>query len=108
MSVFRDAVIVWGGVEYTVTPSNRLLRAIEKEVCILRMVAECQSGMPKLSDVAYVLSALLRSAGADVSEDEAYQSLAHGDTNALIAAIVLAIIPDVPEKKAEAPAAKEG
>lgn len=108
--VFRDVTIAWNGVDYVVTPSNRLLRRIEQEVSLTKMTYRIVSGEPPQSEMAYVMAELLKSGGATVTEDEVAQAMAHGSENEVLAmatALLSAITPTAPVavgKKAEAPA----
>lgn len=112
MAVFRDCEIIWGGESYTLTPSNRLLRNIEKEVSLAHIAIEASKGCPPISHLAYVAAMLLQDAGADVTEDEMAAELQGGDHKDVVGfmeAIMAAITPQqVDEKKlgGRAPAAK--
>lgn len=101
MAVFRELDIEWGGKTYSVTPSNRLLRKIEGEgISIAHMMARIGEGKPPVSETCFVMEALLRSAGAEVTEDEIYDdvmtALGNGDDQAfanMAQSIVTAISP---------------
>ena len=102
MSVFRDVTITWGGRDYVVTPSNRLLRRIEQEVSLTKMQVKLARGEPSVSAMSYVLAELLKSAGAVVTEDEVMQAFAHSDADEAVAmanAISDAITPIAPPGK---------
>jgi hypothetical protein len=108
--VFRDVVIAWEGVDYTFTPSNRLLRSIEGQgVNIAKLLQGLGSGDVIVSHLAYVAAAFLRAGGAQVTEDQTYRALMTGKTgeiSALAEAVAAAIVPQGPdEKKPAAPAA---
>lgn len=71
MAVFRQVAIGWKGETYYVTPSHAMLRRIEMQgVSIAGLINDFQAGQPKLFVVAFVMSELLKAAGADVSEAE--------------------------------------
>lgn len=116
MSVFREVTINWGGADYHVTPSNRILRRIEGEgISLTHMISRVAKGEPPVSEVCYVVAEFLKSAGANVTEDDIYgevmTALADGDETAfanLAVAVVEAISPQEPDgKKPEAPAGKQ-
>jgi hypothetical protein len=106
--VFRDVTIPWRGVDYTFTPSNRLLRSIESSgVNIVKVMTELSLGTVSVSALAYVAAAFLRAGGAAVTEDDLYGALMLGDENdirTISEGVALALTPQgVAEKKAEAP-----
>lgn len=74
MAVFRDVKIEWQGKAYEVTPSNRLLRRIEREVPLVAYLARA-SRDTLASETAFILAEFIRSAGGSVDEDEIYQGL---------------------------------
>jgi len=81
MGVFRDISITWRGAEYTVTPTMRLMRAIEQDdVSVLDISARTSQGRPPVSHIALVVARLLRSAGVTVDDDEVYKELITADT----------------------------
>lgn len=115
MGVFREIDIEWGGETYHVTPSNRLLRRIEGEgISLAHMITRVSEGQPPISEVCYVMEQLLKTGGAEVSEDEIYDEvmceLSDGKDDAfarMALAIVEAISPQgMTGKKPEAPAGK--
>ena len=78
MAVFRDVSIPLGGVEYVVTPSNKVLRRIEmkarREDPAFNLVEVFYRATAKASgfyDLAFVLAELINSTGAKVTEDDA-------------------------------------
>jgi len=87
MGVFRDLDIEWRGQVVTVTPSNRVLRRIEGQgISLVRMLQRVHEGNPPVSEICYVVSELLRTGGAEVTEDEVYQeamAAMESDANAL-------------------------
>lgn len=74
MSVFREVDITWQGETYTVTPSNKLLRRIEREVPLVSYLARA-SRDTLASETAFILCEFIRSAGGRVDEDEIYEAL---------------------------------
>jgi len=103
MAVFRDVEIEWGGVDYTVTPSNKLLRKIESkgDVSLTAVASKAADGNVQMSVMSFILAELLASAGArpkgkDTLEDEIYREMIHGGeekTVSLAQGTMLAIMP---------------
>ena len=76
MSVFREIKLSYKGKDYDLTPSNRLLRKIERELSLTDMLVRIGEAKPPVSEIAFVASEFLKAAGADdVDEDEMYQAL---------------------------------
>ena len=108
MSVFREIKLSYKGKDYDLTPSNRLLRKIERELSLTDMIARIGEAKPPISEIAFVASEFLKAAGAgDVDEDEMHQALMADVMNGgdvfqhMCEAIVLAISP--PEDIAKKP-----
>lgn len=101
MSVFRDVTITWRGKEYIVTPSLRMLRTIEMMgISLFAVASSVSSGAPAFASMSAIAGVMLRSAGADVSDDDIYaemqKSLTSGNTQSVIemmGAILLAFNP---------------
>jgi hypothetical protein len=74
MSIFREVEIKWGGETYTITPSNRLLRRIEREVPLVSYLARA-SRDTLASETAFILAEFIRSAGGKVDEDDIFEGL---------------------------------
>lgn len=89
MGVFRDVVLNWHGTEYTVTPTLRLLRRIENnDVSLTDIAVRTARGQAPISHIAYVLSVLLKEAGAPhCSEEEVYQELIEGSQKSVVALV---------------------
>lgn len=110
MTVFRDVTIEWKGEAYTVTPSMRLLRLIEGENISLMSVAHnVAMGKPQVSHMAFIIATVLRSGGAEVSDEEIMMELSLGSDPAAAMALfeqVMEAISPAPTdgKKPEAPA----
>lgn len=118
--VFREIEIAWDGQTFTVTPDMRIVRAIEGEVSILGVLARAENGAPPISHIAFIVSKLLFSAGADeavAKEDRIYQRL-YDDPKLLAEAIAILMValgvdPGAAREKAaagnvEAPASQSG
>lgn len=100
--VFRDVTIRFRGQDYVVTPSNRMIRRLESEVSISRMMMSWAKGEPALGAMCYVLAELLKSAGAKVTEDDVAQEVTHGgaDSIALLGVVMEALTPSAPDHPA--------
>jgi hypothetical protein len=115
MSIFRDISITYDRRDYTVTPSNRLLRMIEgrarQDVPTFNLVVvlyHMQVGSGSLPDMAFILAEFLKSAGAKVTEDDALahiSALPAPELQALKDRLCECVMPDVKEKKPEAQSA---
>lgn len=112
--VFREIVMTHDGEDYTITPNNKLLRGIEREVSLTDMISRIASGKPPLSEVAFVVAEFLRSAGAEVDEDQIYadimDDMAENEGKGFIGlckAIIEAVSP-VDEPKTKKPQPRKG
>lgn len=111
MAVFRDTTIEWDGVDYTFTPSNRLLRRIEGQgVNIAVLMHGLAVGPISAPSLAFVAAEFLKAGGADVTEDDVFgyiMTATQGQIDAIATAVATAITPQEPdEKKPEALAVK--
>jgi hypothetical protein len=89
MSVFRDVTITWRGKEYIVTPSIRMLRTIEMMgISLFSVATSISSGAPAFASLSSIAGVMLRSAGADVSDDDVYaemqKSLTSGNAQSIV------------------------
>lgn len=76
MTVFRDVTITWRGKDYVVSPSLRMLRTIEMMgISIFGVASSIQSGTPAFASIATIAGIMLRSAGANVSDDEIFADM---------------------------------
>lgn len=74
MAMFDDIVLEWEGREYRL-PANRMLGAIasiEEVITLPELVQSSERGGPPLNKIAKAFGAVLRYAGARVSDDEVY------------------------------------
>jgi len=103
LSVFRELIINWRGQEYRFTPSMRLMRSIEMgEISLTDIAVRTSQGRPPLSHIAFVLARILQSAGAKVTDDDAYAELIRGkqeDVTAMIGVVLQAFAPGDGEPK---------
>jgi len=89
MSVFRDVTITWRGKDYIVTPSLRTLRTIEMMgISLFAVASSISTGAPAFGSLASIAGVLLRSAGANVSDDEIYAELQRALTSGNAQAVV--------------------
>ena len=89
MSVFRDVTITWRGKDYIVTPSLRMLRTIEMMgISLFSVATSISSGAPAFASLSSIAGVMLRSAGADVSDDDIYaemqKSLTSGNAQSIV------------------------
>ena len=103
MSIFRDVTITWRGKDYTVTPSMRLMRTIEMgDISLSDIAVRISQGRPPVSHLAYVISRMLQSAGASVSEEDVYAEILKGkqdDVQNMIGMVLMAFTPEADEAK---------
>ena len=101
--MFREVCFEIDGQEYWVTPSNKLLRRIEGNGVTLAGISSlAQAGNPPISHVAYLIWAIVNSAGYEVSEDEIFGKLVsapEGVAKTWALTAVQAFNPVVDEKK---------
>jgi len=78
MAVFREITIPFAGKDYTVTPSNKVLRRIEMKARrddpqfnLVAVFYRATSQAGGFYDLSFVLAELINSAGGSVTEDEA-------------------------------------
>jgi hypothetical protein len=110
MAVFRDVSIEYGGRDYVVTPSNKLLRMIEMKgrkldpsFNIVAIVVQVQSGAGSFFSLAFMLSEFINAAGGKTDEDEALAHLLSfkdpKDMSAYIETIISMIMPEAKDTK---------
>ena len=93
--VFREISLEWNGEAYPFTPSNKLLRRIEREVSFVDLINRSNDGRFPIFDIAYVMTEFLKSAGVrGVTEDEDYGVLARDmqDNNSEGIAVILGCV----------------
>jgi hypothetical protein len=107
MGVFRDVSMNIGGVDYVITPSNKLLRRIEikgraenPRFNLVEVMFFLQTSAGSMPDMAFILSELV-----GISEDDALSAIVTMDIDALQklkADLCSCIMPEPNEKKPEA------
>jgi len=103
-AVFREVELGWGGETYSVTPTMALLNKIEQDISLSELAYRMSVGKVPMSQLAVVIGVMLRSAGAKASDEEVYQELMTGDSEAvqgMASAVMEAVFPQ--PKKSEPP-----
>lgn len=113
--VFRDIVIPVGGKDYTVTPSNRLLRTIEAKArkidpdfSLVKVAIKAQLSQGHMYDMAFLLAELVNGCGGAVTEEDALAEFMAFDAQhvedmaAYMNLIASCVMPEVSEKKPDA------
>jgi len=107
-SIFKEIALTWNGKSYHVTPDMRLINSIEQEVSLSKLAARLHQGDVPIGHMATIISAFLRRAGADASEEDVYAELLTGKNQQIIndaaAAIFESVFPQ--PKKSEEPKSK--
>lgn len=102
-SVFQEITLGWGGKEYRVTPTMRLLNSIEQDVSLSRLAYRMGEGDVPISQLAMVVATMLRQAGAKVTDEEVYQEIMTGESDsvqAMASSVMQAMFPS-PKKSGE-------
>lgn len=102
MALFRDVTISWRGKDYTVTPSMRLMRSIEMgDISLSDIAVRTSQGRPPVSHLAFVVSKMLQSVGASVTEEDVYAEILRGDqaqVQNMIGVVLMAFSPAEDER----------
>jgi hypothetical protein len=111
MSVFREVTLTWEGAEYTITPSMKLMRAIEMtDVSFMDIALRTSQGRPPMSHLATVIAKMLQSAGVPgLTEEKVYEKLILGtedEITNLITGVMIAFSPQQGDEKGKKPAAR--
>lgn len=89
--VFQPVKVSWKGADYTIAP-NRLMRCIAmiEEIVTLPFLSKCWvSGELPYAKLAMALGAVLRYAGANVTDEEVYAEMFKGPERRMLAAATL-------------------
>jgi len=107
-AIFKEVTLGWGGEEYSVTPTMRLLNKIEQDISLSEMAYRMSVGKVPMSQLAVVIGTMLRSAGAKASDEEVYQELMTGDAEGVqqMAGSVMEAVFPTPKKPAPPSQAK--
>jgi hypothetical protein len=99
MAIFEEITLTWAGADYTIEP-NKVMGAIARieEVITLKELGEyAQKGDAPMAKLAMAFAAVLRYAGARVSEEEVYAAMfsKEGQTSAMasISTLLTMMIP---------------
>ena len=113
MGVFRDVSLTIGGVDYVITPSNRLLRRIEMKgkalnprFNLVEVMFFLQTSAGSMPDMAFILSEMVVASGGEMTEDDALAAIVAmevEDLQALKSGLCSCIMPEPNEKKPDAP-----
>lgn len=102
---YRKLEMSWAGENYDIPVSFDLINRIERHYSLTVLAQQIAGQSPALSHIAGVVAIMLRSAGADVSEDEVYHDLmTSGESKAkeMATALIMAAFPfdseDAPKK----------
>ena len=82
MAIFADMKLGWNGTDYVI-PADRMLGAvavIEEHMTFHEMFALVRQGKPSLVTLSRTWGAVLRYAGAKVTDDEVYVGMFAGPT----------------------------
>lgn len=113
MAVFREITIPFAGVDYVVIPANKVLRRIEMKARrddpqfnLVAVFYRATAHTGGFYDLAFVLSELLQSAGAQVTEDDALaEFMGMDDAKAVadyVALICSCVMPEAKDKSGKA------
>jgi hypothetical protein len=92
MAIFRELTIKWKGEEYRFVPSMKLMRSIEMgDISFTDIAVRTSQGRPPVSHIAFVLSKMLQSAGAKVTDEQVYEELVTGDQESITSLISLVL-----------------
>jgi len=106
--IFREVILEWEGVEYTCTPTFRLIQEIEQNFSIMGIANRMASGEPPVSHAAEVIARLLKHGGcAGVTAEDVYINLLNAETSpedfvGLVNTTLEAFVP-IAEKEPEKP-----
>jgi len=108
MAIFRELTIKWKGEEYRFVPSMKLMRSIEMgDISFTDIAVRTSQGRPPISHIAFVLSKMLQSAGAKVTDEQVYEEIVTGDQESITSLISLVLTSFSPsETKAKNPDAQ--
>lgn len=84
MGLFREAKFEWGGVDYTFTPSMKLLAKIEEEGLSSEKISyqAMQGNIMKVA-MSRFCGIVMREAGMDITDERLLQEIEHNANNAI-------------------------
>jgi hypothetical protein len=80
MAIFQDVKLAWKDEEFTI-PGDKVLGAIaiiEEHITFTEMIDALRRGRPKIMAIAKAFAGILRYAGANVTDEEAYEGMFSG------------------------------
>ena len=98
-AIGKTVKLTWGGKEYEVRVTMRLINRIEEDVNLMRLAVRLGSGDVPTSQVATVFSHLLREGGCDTTPDDVWQAMFGSDAVDIIEAATVALSCVFPEVK---------
>jgi hypothetical protein len=108
MAIFEEIRYTWGGKDYTLPPGRvlRAIAAVEEVLTMAELHRYMQAGKPPLAKLAMAYGAVLRQAGAIVSDDEIYAGMFAGGemkerVGTAIGALLAMMIPPESLRQAE-------
>src|SRR5690606_12405229 len=82
-AVYPEIRLTWQGRTYLVKVTMALLNRLEQHFSLARLAHRISTGDTPLSHLAVMVGEMLRSEGADVTDDEVLAELLTGDTEAV-------------------------
>lgn len=112
MAIRKPIELGWKGKDYKLLITMEVIDRIEDEVNLTQIANQANSGDIRFSKVAKLFAVLLDLAGASVTQEEVYQSMfSDAPTTKQVVGILnpvmMAIFPDVSEKKPSEPQGKK-
>lgn len=110
-AVYPEIRLTWRGRAYLVKVTMALLNRLEQNFSLARLAHRISTGDTPLSHLAVMVGEMLRSEGADVTDDEVLAELLTGDTEAvqqMAVAIITAAFPVTAAEAAAGGSAGEG
>lgn len=99
-AIYQEIELEWGGRTYNLTPTYRVIQQVEQRISLASLVHRMSRGEPPFSQLADLLSAVLRAAGCrDESADpEAIHAMLYDPDHAdrlveACNAVVVALMP---------------
>jgi hypothetical protein len=109
MAIFDPVILVWHGKRHTI-PADRVLKTIARveEVLTYQELGEYASGSrnPSISKLCMAYGAVLRSAGAEVSDDEVFAGMFDANTAETVSTAVVSLMSMMIPKSSASKASK--
>ena len=76
-AIYQEVTLNWRGVTYQVTPTYRMIQAIEQQVSIAGVAGRIANAAPPISHIAFIIAHILQAGGCkDASPDSVYAAMA--------------------------------